>query len=78
MPQFFHEMREMGHFAEVKAESVLQADAQLTISFVYCTDCLDAMASEIVGGMLEVIFSTSKRTKRGFDLGMFSCSGRRR
>lgn len=49
---------------------VLQADPELAIGFINCTDSFDPMATKVMSCMLKMIFRTGKRTKRSFDLRM--------
>jgi hypothetical protein len=64
--------------ASDKHDLVLHADSQLAIGFVNCTDCIHAMAPEIMGSVLQMVLGIMQRAKRIFDLWMSSGSGRRR
>ncbi|HXY11122.1 MAG TPA: hypothetical protein VEI52_25040 [Terriglobales bacterium] len=49
---------------------VLQADPELAIGFINCTDSFDPMPTKVMSCMLKMIFRAGKRTKRSFDLRM--------
>jgi hypothetical protein len=53
---------------------VLQADSELAIGFVDCTDSIDPVPTEVMSCMLEVVLRASQRAKRSVDLRVIPAS----